>query len=75
MARSFIVLPPEFQDARIWSFECTFCVACADRVLGWGLRGGRNTRQRQEEPHVVETHVLYAVHFSTAVGYFALHAL
>jgi len=26
-------LPPESLDARICSFECTFCVACADGVL------------------------------------------
>jgi hypothetical protein len=27
-------LPPESQDARICSFECTFCTACADGPLG-----------------------------------------
>lgn len=27
-------LPPEAVDARICSFECTFCAACADGVLG-----------------------------------------
>ncbi len=27
-------LPPDSPDARICSFECTFCVACADGVLG-----------------------------------------
>jgi len=26
-------LPPESSDARICSFECTFCVACAEAVL------------------------------------------
>ncbi len=26
-------LPPEATDARICSFECTFCAACADGVL------------------------------------------
>jgi hypothetical protein len=26
-------LPPESTDARICSFECTFCAACADGVL------------------------------------------
>lgn len=26
-------LPPEAQDARICSFECTFCTACAEGVL------------------------------------------
>jgi hypothetical protein len=27
-------LPPESREARICSFECTFCAACADGVLG-----------------------------------------
>ena len=27
-------LPPDSLDARICSFECTFCVACADGPLG-----------------------------------------
>ena len=27
-------LPPESTDARICSFECTFCVKCAENVLG-----------------------------------------
>ncbi|AMG36798.1 MULTISPECIES: DUF1272 domain-containing protein [Achromobacter] len=27
-------LPPASADARICSFECTFCVRCADEVLG-----------------------------------------
>ena len=27
-------LPPEAQDARICSFECTFCRDCAEGVLG-----------------------------------------
>lgn len=27
-------LPPESTDARICSYECTFCVACVDGVLG-----------------------------------------
>lgn len=26
-------LPPESTEARICSFECTFCVACAETVL------------------------------------------
>jgi hypothetical protein len=26
-------LPPESTNARICSFECTFCVSCADTVL------------------------------------------
>jgi uncharacterized protein len=28
------VLPPDSQDARICSYECTFCADCADGVLG-----------------------------------------
>jgi hypothetical protein len=27
-------LPPESTEARICSFECTFCGTCVDRVLG-----------------------------------------
>ena len=27
-------LPPESAEARICSFECTFCATCADSVLG-----------------------------------------
>jgi hypothetical protein len=27
-------LPPETTDARICTFECTFCFDCAERVLG-----------------------------------------
>ena len=27
-------LPPDSPDARICSFECTFCSGCADGVLG-----------------------------------------
>lgn len=27
-------LPPTSTDARICSFECTFCAACAEEVLG-----------------------------------------
>lgn len=27
-------LPPDSPDARICSFECTFCANCADTVLG-----------------------------------------
>lgn len=27
-------LPPESAEARICSFECTFCADCAERVLG-----------------------------------------
>ncbi|MBR0565597.1 DUF1272 domain-containing protein [Azoarcus sp. L1K30] len=27
-------LPPDSTEARICSFECTFCASCADTVLG-----------------------------------------
>lgn len=27
-------LPPSSEDARICTFECTFCATCADDVLG-----------------------------------------
>jgi len=27
-------LPPDSREARICSFECTFCASCADSVLG-----------------------------------------
>jgi len=27
-------LPPDSPDARICSYECTFCAACVERVLG-----------------------------------------
>ena len=27
-------LPPETTEARICSFECTFCASCAENVLG-----------------------------------------
>ena len=29
-------LPPDSPDARICTFECTFCADCADGVLGGG---------------------------------------
>jgi uncharacterized protein len=29
-----IALPPESLEARICSYECTFCVACVDSILG-----------------------------------------
>ncbi|MGH7334169.1 MAG: DUF1272 domain-containing protein [Candidatus Rokuibacteriota bacterium] len=28
-------LPPDSSDAVICSFECTFCRACAERLLAW----------------------------------------
>lgn len=29
-----VALPPQAADARICSFECTFCAACAEGLLG-----------------------------------------
>ena len=29
-----VALPPDSTQARICSFECTFCATCVDRVLG-----------------------------------------
>ncbi len=29
-----VALPPASTDARICSYECTFCATCADRILG-----------------------------------------
>ena len=29
-----VALPPESTDARICSFECTFCASCVDGLLG-----------------------------------------
>jgi uncharacterized protein len=29
-----VALPPDSEDARICSFECTFCATCVDEVLG-----------------------------------------
>jgi hypothetical protein len=29
-----VALPPESPDARICSYECTFCATCVERVLG-----------------------------------------
>ena len=40
-------LPPESRDARICSFECTFCAACADGALAGRCpkRGGELVRR------------------------------
>ena len=29
-----VALPPDSADARICSYECTFCASCVDQVLG-----------------------------------------
>ena len=35
-------LPPESAEARICTFECTFCATCADTVFGGVLLGYGN---------------------------------
>jgi len=44
-------LPPESPDARICSFECTFCAACAaDRLRGVCPNCGGNLVERPVRP-------------------------
>jgi uncharacterized protein len=44
-------LPPESSEARICSFECTFCVACADTKLkGTCPNCGGELLQRPRRP-------------------------
>lgn len=38
-------LPPESPQARICSYECTFCAACADRLGGCPNCGGELVRR------------------------------
>ena len=48
-------LPPESTEAVICSFECTFCVSCAEKVLnGCCPNCGGNLVQRpiRPEPHL-----------------------
>ena len=45
-------LPPDSGAARICSFECTFCAACADRVLhGICPNCGGELTPRPRRPH------------------------
>ena len=49
-------LPPESTDARICSFECTFCVICAEGVLQGrcpNCGGELVTRPRRPESRLV----------------------
>lgn len=44
-------LPPESVDARICSFECTFCMQCAEGVLGGACPNcGGNLERRPIRP-------------------------
>ena len=44
-------LPPESADARICTFECTFCASCADGVLkGQCPNCGGNLERRPVRP-------------------------
>ena len=44
-------LPPASADARICTFECTFCAECADRILGGtGPNCGGNLVMRPIRP-------------------------
>jgi hypothetical protein len=44
-------LPPESADARICTFECTYCASCADGVLrGTCLNCGGNLERRPIRP-------------------------
>ncbi|PZO51700.1 MAG: DUF1272 domain-containing protein [Alphaproteobacteria bacterium] len=44
-------LPPESSEARICSFECTFCASCADSVLkGQCPNCGGNLERRPVRP-------------------------
>lgn len=47
-------LPPESADARICTFECTFCASCADGVLkGQCANCGGNLERRPIRPAAV----------------------
>jgi uncharacterized protein len=52
-----IDLPPDSTDARICSFECTFCVSCAEGVLGGkcpNCGGELLTRPRRPAAELIE---------------------
>lgn len=48
-------LPPESKQARICSFECTFCAACAEGVLGHACPncGGDFSVRPTRAPHLL----------------------
>jgi uncharacterized protein len=43
-------LPPESEDARICSFECTFCASCADELGACPNCGGELLRRPRRLP-------------------------
>lgn len=43
-------LPPESDEARVCSFECTFCADCADRLTGTCPNCGGNLVVRPRRP-------------------------
>ena len=51
-------LPPDSADARICSFECTFCVSCADTVLDGKCPncGGELVSRPKRPAHQLEKH-------------------
>jgi len=51
-------LPPESEDARICSFECTFCASCAETVLQGRCPncGGEFVRRPRRPAHKLAQH-------------------
>jgi hypothetical protein len=51
-------LPPDATDARICSYECTFCSACAEGVLAGVCPncGGNSMSRPIRPPHVLLCH-------------------
>jgi hypothetical protein len=51
-------LPPDSPDARICTFECTFCVHCVDEVLGGVCPncGGEFVRRPVRPPEKLRAH-------------------
>jgi uncharacterized protein len=43
-------LPPDAQDARICTYECTFCAACVERLRGVCPNCGGNFAPRPVRP-------------------------
>jgi len=50
-------LPPESRDARICSYECTFCARCADEAFAGACPncGGEFTRRPIRPPEKLKT--------------------
>ncbi|RAI04413.1 DUF1272 domain-containing protein [Acuticoccus sediminis] len=51
-------LPPESPDARICTYECTFCVDCVEGPLGGTCPncGGELVRRPVRPPHMLARH-------------------